>query len=448
MTDEQKNAVDIAAKGLANRFGAVKLEDITNKIHPSLKGVKATSIQKALKESESSEYIVKDDILKIIYFDITYDRTEEVFAAKNEYKPWDTITWEDIKDYQDSYDLPLCQKGEELFAYCCQINKDLVNNKQLFAFRFSNYVNTHKIISKCSFSKFLLEPFKLPTWDKGLEAKMIEAITNQTSWLCYGRSRKERIKQTWFENAQTSVKGLSKTNFEKVWQTAVAATNFYGVISIKNFQRLLKIYYKDIKISREEIKTIFTYFNNESNIFLFENYFVTDRIYDWSFDLFRDETLQKIDPNGFTNYRKNKNKDTGLSPLDTNLITEYSFETIRQNQARKKFLVLSKEELFKYLDRSYLKETENYINLENYYIRLGGFFKDNIQIFRRIFNSYVNNCGDDSSQIIRNFFLSTHFSQQEGANLEFLLLLVQKAFNEAPKWINNGFSAIEIGSVQ
>lgn len=447
MTAEQKSAIDIAAKGLVNRFGAIKLENITNKIHPSLKGVKAISIHKQLRETESSEYIVKDDVLKIIYFDITYDRTEEVLQAKDEYKEWKLITWEDIKDYQDTYDLPLCDKAKVLFNYCCSINKDLIENKQLFAFRFSNYVNTHKIVSKCSITKFLLEPFKLPVWDKELESLIYDAIYNQTSWLCYGRSRNERISHSWLNKANESVKDLSREDFEKVYLLAKAATNFYGVISIKNFQRLLKIYYKEIKISRDELTTMFMNFDDESRLFLFANHLVTDRIYDWSFDLFKDETLQKLDPENFSNYKNNKNKETNITPLDTNLITEYSFAMIKKQQENKKFLVLAKDELLKYLDRSHLKETENYINLENYYIQIGGYYKENIKLFRQIFNSYVNNCGDNSPNIVRNFFLSTRFSEHEDANLEYLLLLVQKAFNEAPKWINNGFSALEITSV-
>ena len=447
MTAEQKKAIDIAAKGLVNRFGAIKLEDITNKIHPDLKGVKAVSIHKILKESESAEYIVKDDVLKIIYFDITYDRTEEVLSAKDDYKQWKIITWEDIKDYTDTYDLPLCKRAQELFNYCCHINKDLIENKQLFAFRFSNYVNTHKIVSKCSITKFLLDPFKLPTWDKGLEALIYDAIDNQTSWLCYGRARNERIANKWVDVAINSVEGLTKKQFDTIFILAQAATNFYGVISIKNFQRLIKIYYKDIKISRDELITLFKNFDDESRLFLFDNHLVSDRIYDWSFDLFKDETLQKLDAKAFNEYKANKNKDTSIAPLDTNLITEYSYAMIKKLQSSKKFLVLNKEELLKYLDRSHLKLTENYKNLEDYYIKIGGIYKDNIKIFRQIFNSYVNNCGDNSPNIVRHFFLATQFSQHDDANIEYLLLLVQKAFNEAPKWINNGFSALEIASV-
>lgn len=447
MTAEQIKAIDIAAKGLVNRFGAIKLEDITNKIHPDLKGVKAISIHKILKETESSEYIVKDNVLKIIYFDITYDRTDEVLSAKDEYKPWKIITWDDIKDYTDTYDLPLCKRAQELFNYCCHINKDLVENKQLFAFRFSNYVNTHKIVSKCSITKFLLDPFKLPTWDKGLEALIYDAIDNQTSWLCYGRARNERISNKWVDVAINSVEGLTKQQFDTIFKLAQAATNFYGVISIKNFQRLIKIYYKDIKISRDELVTLFKNFDDDSRLFLFDNHLVSDRIYDWSFDLFKDETLQKLDAKGFNDYKANKNKDTSIAPLDTNLITEYSYAMIKKLQSSKKFLVLGKEDLLKYLDKSHLKLTENYKNLEDYYIKIGGIYKDNIKIFRQIFNSYVNNCGDNSPNIVRNFFLSTQFSQHDDANIEYLLLLVQKAFNEAPKWINNGFSALEIASV-
>ena len=156
MDNTQLKAIDIAAKALVNRFGAIELKSITNKIHPDLKGVKALSIHKVLKETESSEYVVKDDVLKIIYFDITYDRTDEVLKAKDEYKAWDTITWDDIKEYQDTYDLPLCDKAKQMFNYCCSINKDLIENKQLFAFRFSNYVNTHKIIAKCSITKLTI----------------------------------------------------------------------------------------------------------------------------------------------------------------------------------------------------------------------------------------------------------------------------------------------------
>ncbi len=447
MNPEQITSIDIAAKALVNRFGAIRLEDITNKIHPDLKGVKALSIHKVLKESESAEYIVKDDVLKIIYFDITYDRTEEVLKAKNEYKEWKSICWDDIKDYQDTYDLPLCDKAQELFDYCCKINKDLIENKQLFAFRFSNYVNTHKIISKCSITKFLLDPFQLPAWDIELEELIFEAINNQTSWLCFGRSRNQRIKTSWIEVAIKSVEGLKKKDFETIFKLAKAATNFYGVISIKNFQKLIKIYYKNIKISRDELITLFSNFEDESSFFLFANYLVSDRIYDWSFDLFKDETLQKLDPENFKNYKSQKLKETSIIPLDTNLITEYSFAMIKKLQEGKKFLVLKESELLNYLDRSTVKETQNYKILEDYYISIESKYSKDIKKYRKIFNSYVNNCGDNSPNIVRNFFLATRFTEKENANVEYLLLLVQKAFNEAPKWINNGFSALEIGSL-
>ncbi|MGD1821447.1 MAG: hypothetical protein ACPKM0_01645 [Pleomorphochaeta sp.] len=440
----QLSAIDIAAKGIVNRFGAVELNSITNKIHPDLKGVKASSIHKVLKETESSEYVVKDDVLKIIYFDITYDRTDEVLKAKDEYKEWNTITWEDIEPYIDTYDLPLCEKAQLLFNYCCSINKDLVENKQLFAFRFSNYVNTHKIISKCSITKFILEPFKLPTWDIELEALIIDAIYNQTSWLCYGRCRNERVKYAWIDKAISSVEKLTETEFNTINQLAQAATNFYGVISLKNFHKLLKLYYKEIKISRDELNELLNAFNEESNIFYFNKHLVTDRIYDWSFDLFKDETIRKIDPESFDKYKNNKNKQTSIAPIDTNLITEYSFSVIRQMQEQKKLLVLSKNELLKYLDISHVKETENYKYLENYYINIGGKYKEDMTRFRIIFNRYVNNCGDNSPNIIRHFFLATGFSDHEEANVEHLLLVVQKAFNEAPRWLNNGFSAMEI----
>ncbi len=448
MDAEQLNAIDTGAKALVNRFGAIELEDITNKIHPALKDVKAATIHNILKESESSEYIVKDEVLKIIYFDITYDRTNEVLKAKDEYKQWESITWEDIKDYKDTYDLPMCIKAQELFQHCCTLNKDLEKNKQLFAFRFSNYVNTHKIISKCSITKFLLDPFKLPSFDKELEAMIIDAINDQTSWLCFGRTRNQRKKETWIDVAINSVEGLSKSNFDIIYKTARAATNFYGVVSIKNFQKLIKIYYKDIKMSREQLSTLFKAFADDGKLFLFANHLVSERIYDWSFDLFKDATLKKLDSEAFENYRENKNKDTSITPLDTNLISEYSFAMIKKQQEGKKFLVLKNEELLKYLDRGHLKETENFINLENYYVQIGGIYKDNLKMFRKIFNSYVNNCGDNSPNIVRNFFLATKFSNHEGANFEYLLLLVQKAFNEAPKWINNGFGSLELKNVE
>lgn len=444
MEDKQLKSIDIAAKAIVNRFGAVELKSITNKIHPDLKGVKALSIHKALKEMESSEYVVKDDVLKIIYFDITYDRTEEVLKAKDEYKEWDIIDWESIKDYQDTYNLPLCEKGELLYNYCCSLNKELLENKQLFSFRFSNYVNTHKIISKCSITKFILEPFKLPTWDIELEALIIDAIYNQSSWLCYGRSRNDRIKFSWIDEAISSVEGLTREDFETINQLAQAATNFYGVISLKNFHKLMKLYYKDLKVSREELDILFSKVNEENNLFYFNKHLVTDRIYDWSFDLFKDETIRKIDPEAYDSYKNKKDKKSSIAPIDTNLITEYSYSMIKKMQENKKFLVLSKTELLKHLDISYLKETENYKLLENYYINIGGKYKEDIRRFRIIFNRYVNNCGDNSANIVRHFFLATKFAEHEEANVEHLLLLVQKAFNEAPLWVNNGFSALEI----
>lgn len=444
MNNQQLSAIDIAAKAIVNRFGAVELKSITNKIHPDLKGVKAVSIHKVLRETESSEYIVKDEVLKIIYFDITYDRTDEVLKAKDEYKQWDIIDWNCIKDYLDTYNLPLCEKAQNLFNYCCTINKDLVENRQLFAFRFSNYVNTHKIISKCSITKFLLEPFKLPTWDIELESLIISAIYNQSSWLCYGRNRNERIKFSWIDRAISSLDNLTKETFDKINQLAQASTNFYGVISLKNFHKLFKLYYKEIKITRDELDTLLMNFHEESNIFYFNKHLVTDRIYDWSFDLFKDETIKLIDKEGFNNYKNNKNNESSIAPIDTNLITEYCYSKIKNSQNQKKFLVLKKSDLLKYLDISYVKETENYKLLENYYINIGGKYKDDMRRFKIIFNRYVNSCGDNSPNVIRHFFLATRFPDYENANVEQLLILVQKAFNEAPLWINNGFSAIEI----
>jgi hypothetical protein len=245
------------------------------------------------------------------------------------------------------------------------------------------------------------------------------------------------------EEAREIVK-LSEEKFQTLFRLAKAATNFYGVISLKNFHKLLKIYYKDITLSRDELKALFEKVNNESSLFFFNNYIVTDRIYDWSFDLFKEETLQKLDTEAYAKYKTEKNNNTSISPLDTNLIAEYSFSMIKKIQEQKKFLVLSKDELLKYIDISNIKETENYINLENYYVKIGGAYKDNLKIFRAIFNRYVNNCGDNSPNIVRHFFLATKFSEKQEANIEYLLLLVQKAFNEAPKWINNGFSAIDI----
>lgn len=447
MDKNQLNAIDIAAKALVNRFGAIELKSITNKIHPDLKGVKALSIHKVLKETESSEYIVKDDILKIIYFDITYDRTNEVLKAKNEYKQWDVISWDDIKDYQDTYDLPLCEKALQMFNYCCSINKDLIENKQLFAFRFSNYVNTHKIIAKCSITKFLLEPFNLPTWDIELEALIIEAIYNQSSWLCYGRCRNERIRYAWVDKAFNSVDNLNEKDFEKINQLAQAATNFYGIISIKNFQKLIKIYYKDIKISRDELDTLFSNYEEESNIYYLNKNLVTDRIYDWSFDLFKDESIRKIDPEGFDAYINQKDKQTAIVQIDTNLITQYIISSIKKLQENKKFLVLKKEDLLKYLDLGYLKETENYLILENIYKSFSGRYSNNITRFKIIFNRYANCPGDNAANMIRHFILASKFAQNDDDNIEKYLITIQKAFNEAPRWINNGFSALEVKSI-
>ncbi len=37
MTKEQIAALELAATALVNRYGAIKIEELTNKIHPELK---------------------------------------------------------------------------------------------------------------------------------------------------------------------------------------------------------------------------------------------------------------------------------------------------------------------------------------------------------------------------------------------------------------------------
>jgi hypothetical protein len=85
MTDKQNEALVVAATALVNRFGSIKIEDLTNKIHPELKGVRKTTLLKELKALDNNYFKVEDDILKISYFTELYDRTSTILASLEEY---------------------------------------------------------------------------------------------------------------------------------------------------------------------------------------------------------------------------------------------------------------------------------------------------------------------------------------------------------------------------
>ncbi|MCK9191831.1 MAG: hypothetical protein M0P10_09875, partial [Sphaerochaetaceae bacterium] len=242
MTDKQVEALVVAATALVNRFGSIKIEDLTNKIHPELKGVRKTTLAKELNAIENNYFNVTDGVLKISYFTDLYDRTDSIFESYEDFGSWNVITWDDLKDYSDLHRFPLSEKAEEFFNYCLKFNPNMKNAKEIFSFRLSNYVNTHDFTYLASLYRFILQPYQLPVYNQELLELAFDTCDSQTSWLKAGKSEKERICYRWRAKADKAVERFTKPMRDAIDEIALASVNLYGIISYKKLRKIINLY--------------------------------------------------------------------------------------------------------------------------------------------------------------------------------------------------------------
>jgi hypothetical protein len=451
MTDIQNKALVVAATALVNRFGSIRIDDLTNKIHPELKGVRKATLLKELKALDNNYFNVENDILKISYFTELYDRTSSILASLEEYKPWKIITWEDIKDYSDLHRFPLSETADKFFDYCLNINPEMKNTKDIFSFRLSNYVNTHDFIYLASLNRFILQPFNLPCYNQELLEKAYEACKSQTSWLKAGKTENDRIKYSWRERANISVERFSVEMKSAIDDIALSSVNFYGIIPIRKLKKIISTYHKNWNITTDELTTYLGCFTEESGLFPFDKYIGTKDLYTWVYDYFKDETLSLIDFTGFTNYQQSKNDYKNVTTFSTNNILEYIVQQLVNDQNKKPFQVPTEKELLQWKTKSYCMLTTSYTDFENLYIEEKGFYSDNLGKLREIFNIYSNMVGDNVTLILGDFFKAIKVDGDESTlnktATSRLMQISQAAFANAPRWRHNGSSSIEILSL-
>lgn len=447
MTKEQLEVLQKAATAIVNRFGAVRVENLTNKIHPQLKGVRKTSIVKELKEMRDDNFYIEDDILKISYFASGYDRSPSILESSKEYKEWTTIAWEDIEEYADARTLPFTKEAEELFSYCCSKKQSLKEHRDVFSFRLANYANTHDYFSNCTIIKYILEPFGLNPLDDRLKELLKETLNSQPSWLKNGRSEKDRIKEIWKEENRESVKVLTEKEYKKLSETTVSVAEFYGIISLRNYYKLLKRYNKKLKLDKDQLRQYLSTFREESGLFFFDDFIISSKIYDWNFSCWKMETLKMIDPDGYIEYRKRERNYNKIVALDTNIILHYAITSLIRLQKDKPFFIPTEEELLKYSDLNYLKKTQSLMELEDLYIKNNCKYSNDMKKFEGIFRKYANMPGDNVGIILGQFFEESGFTKiNDGTKIKEILRLTRIALNTLPRWINNGFSVNEMGT--
>lgn len=448
MTEKQDEALVLAATALVNRFGSIKIEELTNKIHPELKGVRKTTLVKELKNIDNNYFKVEDEILKISYFTELYDRTSTILASREEFEPWKIITWDDIKDYTDLHKFPLSETAEEFFNDCLKINPKMKSAKEIFSFRLSNYVNTHDFLYLASLNRFILQPFELPCYNQELLEKAYQACKSQSSWLKAGKCDSSRIKYAWREKANGSVERFTDKMKSTIDDIALSSVNFYGIVPIRKLKKIISTYHKDWNITSQELKTYLSCFTEDSGLFTFDKYIGTTDLYTWVFDYFKDETLSYIDQGGFNNYQKCKNDYKNVTTFSTNNVLEYIVQQLVNDQNKKPFQVPTEKDLLNWKSKSYCMPTTGYKDFENLYVEENGFYSKDLDKFRFIFNTYSNMVGDNVPSILGDFFKAIKVDGSECTVSETaksrLMQISQAAFANAPRWRHNGSSSIEI----
>jgi hypothetical protein len=451
MTDKQVEALVVAATALVNRFGSIKIEDLTNKIHPELKGVRKTTLAKELNAIENNYFNVTDGVLKISYFTDLYDRTDSIFESYEDFGSWNVITWDDLKDYSDLHRFPLSEKAEEFFNYCLKFNPNMKNAKEIFSFRLSNYVNTHDFTYLASLYRFILQPYQLPVYNQELLELAFDTCDSQTSWLKAGKSEKERICYRWRAKADKAVERFTKPMRDAIDEIALASVNLYGIISYRKLRKIINLYHRDWKVTSDELEAYLSQFTEDSGLFSFDKYIGSKDLYTWTYDYFKDETLNFIDPAGFENYQKSKSDFRNVTTFSTNNVLEYIVQQLVNDQNGKPFFIPSEKELLNYRSKSYCKPTVGYTEFENLYVEKNGFYSYNLDKVRSIFNTYSNMVGDDVTTILGDFFkalkIDGEYSTLDEEAKSQLMQKSQAAFANAPRWRHNGFSSEEMMSL-
>ena len=448
MTDKQKEALSVAATALVNRFGAIETSYLTNKIHPELKGVRKTSLVKELKAMENENFSVEDDILKISYYTKGYDRSDAIIASFADYKEWKLITWEDIKEYSNSHKFPLSFEAQEFFDKYIKATHKSANAKDIFSFRLSNFVNTQEYFYTSSLSRYILEPYGLHFYDQELLSDAYRAIAAQTSWLRAGRTASERIAHSWRVKADEAVPRFTKKMRDSIDSIAKSSVNLYGIIPLSKLRKVINNYHRDWNVKKDELALYFSKFVEETGLFLFDKYLGTTDLYNWSLEYFQDATLNSIDPAGFANYKANKGNYKAVTTFNTGNVLQYVVQQLINEQNGKPFFIPSEKELLEYNNKSFVKETVSYKTFEDLYVSEGGYYANNLDEFRRIFNVYSNMVGDNVTAIISDFFnaikIETPESTLSDSAKSDIMQLSQGAFATVPRWRHYGISSSEI----
>lgn len=451
MTDKQREALSVAATALVNRFGSIELSRITNKIHPELKGVRKTTLINELNNIKNDNFSIQDDILKISYYTKGYDRSNAIIASFSDYVEWKVITWDDIKDYANPHKFPLSKEAEYFFEKYIKPTHNTTNAKDIFSFRLSNFVNTQEYFYTSSLSRYILEPYGLPFFDQELLNDAYIAIAHQTSWLRAGRTANERIAQNWRVKADSSVPRFNKKMKKTIDEIAIAGVKLYGIIPLAKLRKVINLYHSDWKVKNDELSIYFNNFTEETGLFLFDKYLGSTDLYNWSIEYFQDATLNSIDSVGYANYKANKGNYRAVSTFNTGKVLQFVVQQLINEQNGKPFYIPSEKELLKYSDKSYVKETAAYKTFEDLYVKEGGYYANNLNEFRRIFNVYSNMVGDDVTTIISDFFnaikIETPDSTLSKSAKSDLMQLSQGAFANAPRWRHYGISSSEIINV-
>ncbi|MBK5201938.1 MAG: hypothetical protein JJE21_10495 [Spirochaetaceae bacterium] len=448
MTDKQNAALTVAATALVNRFGSIEISMLTNKIHPELKGVKKTTLVKELKNIENENFSVQNDILKISYYTKSYDRSDAIIASFADFEEWKVITWEDIKEYSNSHNFPLSKEAEDFFARYIKSTHISANAKDIFSFRLSNFVNTQEYFYNSSLSRYILEPYGLHFYDQELLTSAYNAIAHQTSWLRAGRTADKKIAQSWRVRADSSVPRFNKKMRNAIDKIATASVKLYGIIPLSKLRKVINTYHSDWCVKKDELALYFSNFTEETGLFLFDKYLGTTDLYNWSLEYFQEATLNSIDTVGYSNYKANKGNYKAVTTFNTGKVLQFVVQQLINEQNGKPIFVPSEKELLNFANPSYVKETAGYKTFENLYISKGGYYSNNIDEFRRIFNIYSNMVGDDVTSIISDFFkaikIETPDSKLSESSKSDIMQLSQGAFANAPRWRHYGISSSEI----
>jgi hypothetical protein len=428
LNESQINLLHNFAAGIANKYGALSIEDINiENIDSLLAGTDKDDILKSISQMQDRRFAIVDNI--IYTTQKPKDQLDQIFSSYEEYGKPENITFANVKDYVDIENLPLTESFKALKEFCVTASTldDKVERAYRFNWTFYYSANGITLANYDQLSPYVSQYFEIEDNDE-LKSLCIKALENQVSWMCAGKTGSDNKFGVWFSEAAKKA-SCTIMDVYSVHNFCQSASNFYGYILLRDAYRIYKNIFRDQKIlTKEQFSTICDVASDTYPIYQIDGALVS--IY-----LMEGTSLQ---------YWSEKTKADFLAEDENRGEVDALYLSILlliKEQGNRQFYVPTVSEFMPYQNPNYVEPSTPYSKLLDLISKNTEDF--NVLLFNRDFKFYSNMVCENVSKLRADTLEHLGINKLDETDKLIAINLLEQAISEVPCWSLRGFSQKE-----